>query len=354
LVHFVKKKLIGPPMPEPPSTPQAPEWFLRAVGGRLENGGLLIAGRAYAANDGVWRAAAFLSESQGQTEKVFGHKWQKEDTFSSPTALDRARRWLLERYGPCDAWLSTLPSSPLVLDAGCGAAYSALEYFGPNFSDIRYVGVDVSEAVQVALRRIKSRGFDGVFLRDDLAGLPFAPAGFDLIFCEGVLHHTDSPRATLASLVELLRPGGLCLFYVYNKKGPIREFTDDYIRDRLQALSPEAAWEALRPLTDLGLKLGRLDVELDLPDGLPLLNVPAGSISLQRFFYYHVLKAFYAPELTFDEMLHINFDWFAPRNAHRQTPEEVRSWCDSLGLVTERFQVEPSGITVAARKRRGI
>jgi hypothetical protein len=39
------------------------------------------------------------------------------------------------------------------------------------------------------------------------------------------------------------------LFYVYRRKGPIREFTDDYVRDRLKALPPEAMWKALRPLT---------------------------------------------------------------------------------------------------------
>ncbi len=62
---------------------------------------------------------------------------------------------------------------------------------------------------------------------------------------------------------------------------------------------------------------------------------------------------FYRPELTLDEMNHINFDWYAPKNAHRQSAEEVRAWCAGLGLAIEREQVEEAGITVIARKPAG-
>jgi hypothetical protein len=49
-------------------------------------------------------------------------------------------------------------------------------------------------------------------------------------------------------------------------------------------------------------------------------------------------------------MNHINFDWYAPTNAHRQTPEQVRLWCAQAGLDIEREIVEEAGITVIARK----
>lgn len=54
--------------------------------------------------------------------------------------------------------------------------------------------------------------------------------------------------------------------------------------------------------------------------------------------------------MTLDEMNHINFDWYAPRNAHRQTPEEVRGWCGDLGLAIEHERVEDAGITIIARR----
>jgi hypothetical protein len=51
-------------------------------------------------------------------------------------------------------------------------------------------------------------------------------------------------------------------------------------------------------------------------------------------------------------MNHINFDWFAPRYSQRQSPEEVRAWCEKAGLRIERMKVEDAGITVVARRPR--
>ena len=179
---------------------------------------------------------------------------------------------------------------------------------------------------------------------------PLAPESVDVIFSEGVLHHTDSTRGALLSLAPLLKPGGRFMFYVYRRKGPIREFTDDYIRAKLQDMAPQEAWDALTPLTRLGQMLGELDIEVDVPEDIALLDIPAGPINLQRLFYWHVVKAYYRPG-EFDEMHHINYDWFAPVNAHRQSPEEVRAWCDEAGLEIERENVQEAGITIVARKR---
>ena len=141
------------------------------------------------------------------------------------------------------------------------------------------------------------------------------------------------------------------MFYVYRKKGPIREFTDDYVREKLQGMSPEQAWNEMMGLTKLGKVLGDLDIEIEIPEEIKILEVPAGKINLQRFFYWHIVKAFYRPEFSLHEMNHANFDWFAPRNAHRQSLEEVLSWCDSANLEVIRHNEEPAGITVVAAKR---
>ncbi len=113
---------------------------------------------------------------------------------------------------------------------------------------------------------------------------------------------------------------------------------------------PEA-WEALKPVTRLGEALARLELELEVPEDVELLNIPAGRLDIQRFFYWHVLKAFYRPETDFDELHHINYDWYAPTNAHRQSPEEVRAWCEEAQLEIEHEDIQESGITVIARRR---
>jgi SAM-dependent methyltransferase len=295
---------------------------------------------------------ALVSTSQDQTSQVFGFKWHKRDTFESPASLARMRTWLVERYGNVASadWLTASGKRTLLLDAGCGAGMSALELLGPVLPQLRYLGVDFSAAVDVARQRFAERGLDGAFMQADICNLPFPERSVDVIFSEGVLHHTASTERALKALARLLRPGGRFLFYVYRRKGPVREFTDDFVREKLRAMSPEAAWKAIEPLTRLGIALGKLNAEILVPEPVELLGIPAGRVNVQRLFYWHVAKLFYRPDMTFEEMNHINFDWYAPVNAHRQSPEEVLRWCAESGLVVERDVVEEAGITIIARR----
>ncbi len=330
-----------------------PAWFWDYLGtGGSWQGERAVGGQSFVVRNGIPRSQALLTAAQAQTEETFGFKWKKRDTFDSPASLARMREWLVERYGDVAhaPWLTEHGPRPLLLDAGCGAGMSALELFGAALPRIRYLGVDVSDAVDVAAERFAERGHEAAFLQADISNLPLPDASVDMIFSEGVLHHTDSTRGALGALARLLKPGGRLLFYVYRRKGPIREFTDDHIRDKLQAMPPQQAWEALEPLTRLGIALGELKAEIEIPRPIELLDIPAGRIDVQRLFYWHVAKAFYRPDLSFEEMNHINYDWYAPANAARQTPQEVRDWCAEFGLAVEREVVEEAGITIIARR----
>lgn len=335
------------------SAPMTPQWLLDllAIGPVPEGGEAQIGGRAFRLRDGILREVAVMSDAQTQTAEAFGFKWKQRDTFESSAALDGVRSWLLARYGDvCDApWWDDYGDEPLVVDAGCGAAMSAIELFGARLGKVRYLGIDVSSAVDVARARFDERGLSAGFLQADLLNLPLPEGSVDVVLSEGVLHHTDSTERALHAVSRLLKPGGRLLFYVYRKKGPIREFTDDHIREQLQDMTPEEGWEAVLSLTKLGRALGELGVKVEIPEAVDLLGIPAGTIDIQRLFYWHVCKAFYREDLDLHEMNHINFDWFAPKNAQRQTAEEVRRWCGQAGLAVEREVVEDAGITVVAR-----
>ncbi len=41
--------------------------------------------------------------------------------------------------------------------------------------------------------------------------------------------------------------------------------------------------------------LGELNLEIDVPEAIDVLEIPAGPIDLQRLFYWHVCKMFYRP-----------------------------------------------------------
>ena len=313
---------------------------------------IVVHGRHMIMRGGILRSRSVVSEAQGQTEKAFGFKWHRRETFERDGLLANVRVWLIERYGDIAkaGWMKEYGDNPLILDAGCGAAMSGLELFGGLLENARYLGADISAAVDVAAARCAERGISAGFLQADLSQLPLSPSSIDVIFSEGVLHHTDSTEQAFYALAKLLKPGGRFLFYVYRKKGPVREFTDDHIRDQLQDMTREEAWEAVMPITKLGKLLGDLNVEIDIPESIDLLRIPAGKINLQRLFYWHVFKAFYRSEMSLDEMNHINFDWYAPHNAHRHTIEEVHEWCAKAGFAIERERVEEAGITIIARK----
>lgn len=302
---------------------------------------------------GILREAEGYSSLQEQTKDGFGFKWKQRDSYESSSMKNTVRAWLLEKYFAGDEKniKKLIPDHCRFLDAGCGAGLSAISMLGEHLNYIQYLGADISAAVDVAKERFLEHGVKGEFMQADLGHLPFEKPVFDVIFSEGVLHHTDSTKGAVLHLSKLLRPNGRFMFYVYAKKSVIREFCDDYIREYLKDKTDEQAWEELMPLTLLGKALGDLDIEIEVPRDITYLGIKKGRINLQRLFYWHIFKAFYRSDFTLEEMNHINFDWYRPLNCHRHTPQEVEQWCAQAGLEIERLHVEEAGITVIAVKK---
>jgi arsenite methyltransferase len=327
------------------------------TGGEISAGSLRsTGGESYRIERGIPRFVdTAADQNQDQTRASFGFKWRQRDAYESPKLHDWQRRWVVDRYGfeSAEEMRAFFASHQRILDAGCGSGFTTSLWMEPGWrdgSDAEWVGVDISEAVDVAHDRLGDRG--GVhFVQADVLNLPFAEGSFTTVFSEGVLHHTRSTEAALASLASVLVPGGEALFYVYRRKGPIREFADDHIRDLLAPLPPEEALAALRPLTRLGGELAGLGAKVTVGEDIPLLGIEAGTYDVQRLIYWHFLKLFWNDELTVDENNLVNFDWYHPRYAHRQTEEELRSWCEAVGLSIQRLDAQESGFTVRAVKR---
>jgi arsenite methyltransferase len=329
------------------------DWIECLLGGTVpeENEIVIRHGRSLTRSGGIVRDLAAAEANQAQTRDTFAYKWSKRDTYQSPAMRDAIGTWLRQRYGDLLATLGSSSVNPaLVLDAGCGAGNSASLLFSNQWPRMRYVGTDISSAVDIAAETIGRTAPGMFFLQADLMALPFPDRAFDIVLSEGVLHHTPSTREAITATARLVRAGGLYAIYVYAKKAPAREFTDDHIRGLIADLPAEEAWDLLMPLTKLGKKLGELDAEIDVPEDVAVLGIPKGHISVQRLFYWHFCKLYYRPDLTLNEMNHINFDWFVPKYAHRQTPDEVRAWCEEAGLSIERLTMEEAGITVIARR----
>ncbi len=319
------------------------------VSGDLRSGD----GRTYPIVDSIPRFVQTEDEGQRQTQSSFAYKWTKRDSFGSSGMREDLHRWLLERYGfeSADAMRAYFASRRRTLDAGCGAGFAASAYLSADWSDkAEWVGADISRAVDVA-RELLGSFPNTHFVQADVLQLPFPNGSFDAIMAEGVLHHTPSTERAFKALVPLLAPRGEIMIYVYRRKAPIREFTDDYVRERIAGLSPEDAWDALRPLTRLAQALAELEAEVEVPEDVPLLGIKAGRYDVQRLIYWHLAKMFWNPSMTFEENTHVNFDWYAPRYAHRQDEDEVRRWYEDEDLEITRFHIHEAGFTVRGVRR---
>lgn len=307
-------------------------------------------GDTYAIRAGIPRFTDIEDDKQVQTRDTFAFKWQKRDSYENPQFDAIYTTWLCDKYGFAslqDA-ASYFNGRQRILDLGCGSGGASLGWLrDANWTGSAvWVGVDISEAIDVAMSRVG--GFPNThFVQADALQLPFADGTFDTILSEGVLHHTPSTRSAILSASRVLASGGEFHFYVYRRKAPIREYTDDFVRDAIQTLSDEDAWNQMRSLTQLGRALAELNVQVEVPD-VPLLGIKAGSYDVQRFIYWHFSKLFWNSDLPFENNVHINFDWYRPQYAHRQSEEEIRIWCAEANLRIERLHEQESGYTVKA------
>jgi L-cysteine---[L-cysteinyl-carrier protein] ligase PchF len=104
-----------------------------------------------------------------------------------------------------------------VLEIGAGVGGTSTDLI-PALAehDVTYLFTDVSEFF---LNKARSRftdypwvGYDRFDMNQDYRAQGLAPNSLDLIVCANVLHYAHSADATLATLRELLRPGGWLLF----------------------------------------------------------------------------------------------------------------------------------------------
>jgi arsenite methyltransferase len=318
----------------------------------LEGDVLRSSTREYPVRDGIPRLVVTEDADQQATGDTFEFKWQRSVSYGSEAMQEVVRAWLVERYGfaSAEAMREWFGNRGWILDAGCGAGLATSAWIARGWSaGAEWVGLDISSAIDVARARLGEIERTH-FVQADFTHLPFADGAFDTIFAEGTLHHSPSTEAALRSLVRALAPGGEILFYVYRRKAPVRELADEHVRAALAGSSPEQAWDALRPLTRLGQALAELDLEVEVPEDVELLGIRAGRYDVQRLVYWHFAKLYWNPALSLEENTHVNFDWYHPRYAHRHTEDDVRGWCDALGLEIVRFDAQESGFTVRARQ----
>lgn len=100
-----------------------------------------------------------------------------------------------------------------VLECGCGGGQHT-GFVAPVAS--RITAVDLN-AIEVA--RARNAGFSNIrYVESDIATLDLDER-FDVVFCVGVIHHTDDPDRTFEAIYRHCRPGGLVIVWTYSSEG---------------------------------------------------------------------------------------------------------------------------------------
>lgn len=287
-----------------------------------------------------------------QTYKSFYEKWNNNLMLAYQETLDEKsaiHNWILSRNGfeNKEQLRDFLQSKIRILDAGCGNGRVTALLASLASEDSLVFGIDLT-AAKVAERNLL--GFSNIkILEKDLLDNLDALGKFDFIYCQEVLHHTANPKKAFLNLVSLLEDNGEIAIYVYRKKAPVREFVDDFIREKIAHLNYDDAVKYMARLTEFGRVLSGLNVKVTVPD-IELLEIPSGSYDIQRLFYHFFVKCFWNDELSLDDNIAINYDWYHPSLCTRHTMPEVLSWFDEAKLDIVHQYEDFYGITIRGKK----
>ena len=129
--------------------------------------------------------------------------------------FEEAERYRYQDYAP---WM------PEVMEFGRWGGKQVLEVGGGMGSDLAQFALNGAETtdcdlskghLELAQENFSLRGLAGTFARADAENLPFADASFDMVYSNGVVHHTPGTQRAIAEMYRVSRPGGRAIVMVY-------------------------------------------------------------------------------------------------------------------------------------------
>jgi glycosyltransferase involved in cell wall biosynthesis/ubiquinone/menaquinone biosynthesis C-methylase UbiE len=131
-------------------------------------------------------------------------------------------QWFLEveahRYGEYGPWMPEVMEFDrhagkrlLEVGAGMGTDLAQFARHGAIVTDI-----DLSAGhLALAQENFRLRGLQGTFIHHDAETLPFPDGSFDVVYSNGVIHHTPNTQSVVDEIYRVLAPGGKAIIMVY-------------------------------------------------------------------------------------------------------------------------------------------
>jgi ubiquinone/menaquinone biosynthesis C-methylase UbiE len=290
-------------------------------------------------------------EIQKQVQESFGEKWTKTTFANDDEKFENLIKPIyLEMMGLQENDLDIF-NDKTILEVGIGSGSSSRLWCKQAKE---FHGVDISKAVYDVSKNLKFFCVNPILSQADINNLPYRDESFDVIVSNGVFHHTPNTKISLKNSLKKLKVGGFCIFYIYKKKPPIREFSDDYIRSKISNLPYDEAYEKIKTITNFGKSLSEKNSDIIIPSDIEFLGIKKGTYNLQRFFYDNFFKCFWNKDWGYDYSNLVNIDWYHPKYCWRHTKEEILLWCNDMDLSIKYIKELESGYACFVEKTSKI
>jgi len=253
----------------------------------------LQAGPAAAADPGrVATGDTYKEQVQDQwNHNPVGTHYAKK---TEPHTLEWFQEVEAHRYGVYAPWMPEVMEfnrhageEVLEIGAGIGTDLSQFARHGARVTDL-----DLSAGhLALAQENFARRGLQGRFIHHDAESLPFDDNTFDVVYSNGVLHHTPNTRQVVEEIKRVLKPGGKAIVMMY------AEHSIHYWRELVGALGLE---RDMLKNHSMGEIMSRY-VEISQNDARPLVKVYTAA-RLKRLFEGFENRAVHKRQLTASEI----------------------------------------------------
>src|SRR5690349_7035184 len=146
-----------------------------------------------------------------------GAEYEREHELGTREFFDSVERYRYQEYAP---WMPRLMEfekfrGARLLEVGCGMGTDLLQFARGG---ARCTGVDLTpRSVEITRHRFRLYVADGDFMISDGEHLPFRSESFDVVYSNGVLHHTPDTAGSIREVHRVLRPGGVAKIMLYHR-----------------------------------------------------------------------------------------------------------------------------------------
>lgn len=146
-----------------------------------------------------------------------GAEYVREHELGTREFFEAVERHRYSEYAP---WMPSVmefaaASGKQLLEIGCGMGTDLMQFARAG---AKCFGVDLTpRSVEITRHRFSLFGEQGAFMVADGERLPFASESFDVVYSNGVLHHTPDTAGAIVEVHLVLLKGGKAKVMLYHR-----------------------------------------------------------------------------------------------------------------------------------------